>query len=142
MHGHDGAGARRHRVGDAAWIEGEGARVDVDQDRKRPGQRDPGDGRHTRVDGSDDLVAAADPVRPEREVDGLRAGTHPDCMARADIGSEFPFESFPLAAQNEPAALEYPSDRFIDVGLDGGVLTPEIAERDGRHPRYTGKVSR
>ncbi len=130
VHRDDRFGPLGDRGFDRVRVDVEGARIDVDEHRPRPGVADR---RHRRDEGErnrDDLVARTDVRGKQREVKGARAGVHADTVLRLTIGRELRFERGNLGAQGELAALQYALDRRVYLILDRRVLGLQIDKRN------------
>ena len=121
--------------------------VHVDQYRLRACRDNCENRGDERVGGGDDLVAGADAVASQRELDGREAGADADRVLGADERGELGLEPFDGGAQDEIAALEDLLNRGLDFAGESSVLRAKVDERDVRacarghflspRPRYT-----
>ena len=72
----------------------------------------------------DDLGTGADVGGPQRQLDGIGAVRDADGMGDAVIGGKGGLERFDLRAEDEPAAVEYPSDGGVELLSQFRVLRP------------------
>ena len=129
--GQDGLRARGDRAGEALRVEVQGAGVHVHEDgagaRLQHGEA--GEGGRDR--GGDHLVAGAHTERAQGERE--RVGAVPDRhrVPRAERLGQLALEGLPLGAQDEPAGVEDPRHRLVQLAPVGGHVGPEVHEGDG-----------
>ena len=133
VHGEDRPGARcdrrRHRFrGDVQrlWIE-----VREHRPRPRPHHREGGEGGGQRR--RDDLVALADAQALQRELDGLGAVGHRDHFPRPQPARELALEGLAFRPQDEPAGVQHPGQRGVDLAAHRAHVGLEVDERNGGH---------
>ena len=113
-------------------IHGPGLRLDIAQDRCRPGALDRCDRWHAGVRLCDDLVPRPYLERPQGKLDRVGAGGDANSVVRSAERGELGLEGRPFLPQDEPTALEHPCDRGIDLGLHSGGATRKVVERHRR----------
>ena len=127
VHRHDGAGALSDLLLDLIRVDEAGVRVDVGKDGRRAdvqdGVRRGGEGQRR----GDHLVAGADALREQRQMQRCRAGIDSDAVLRTDVRREVLLELDGARALRPPAGAD--SRR---VGLH---LRFRDIRQTERHPR-------
>ncbi len=115
----------------ALRVEVQGARVHVHEDgpRARLHHGEPGEGGGDR--GGDHLVAGSHAERAQGEREGVGAVPDRDRVPRAERRGQLALEGLPLGAQDEPAGVEDPRHRLVQLAPVGGHVGPEVDERNG-----------
>jgi hypothetical protein len=81
---------------------------------------------------SDDLTAAADIARDEREMESICAAPDTDGVCHTRVGREFLLESAYLFAQDVLAAVNHPTHGVIDLALVRKILGTRVGAQN--HP--------
>ena len=126
MHRHDRPGLLRDPFLHLFGIEGEVPRIDVGQDRTRPGLQDR---LHRGAEGmrrGDHLVARSDSRADQRQLERIRPVAHPDAVGRPAVPGVRLFERFHLGAEDERTAFDHPGQGRVDLRLDLPVLNRQI----------------
>jgi hypothetical protein len=131
VHGDDRLCPRRERSLDPLRVEVQRPRVDVREDGTGPrlhhGERGEGGGDR----GGHDLVARARPEGAEGEGERVGAGPDRDRVPRAERCGQLALERLPLRAEDEPAGVENPRHRLVELAPVGGHVGVEVHEGDG-----------
>ena len=103
----------------------------VDEDRRRPHK-----GHHARrrgkgEAGDEDRIARPDPLRHQRNLEGVGAARAGDRVGDAGARSQRRLQLGHRRAQDETAVLEHPRDGGVDIGLEAPVLRIQVDEGDG-----------
>ncbi len=126
--GHDRPGAWRDGRFDQSRIDVVRARVDVDPDGRRAGERNcarAGDERSRR---RDHLVARADVHRPHAQLERGHAGIQAHRVLRLAVGAKLAFEGGDVTSEDEVGVRDHPTDRGLDLCRDGGLLRLQVNE--------------
>ena len=145
MDGDHRARARRDRALDQLGRDERGARIDVDEARRRARQRDRLGGRDERVRRHDHLVAAADAERAQRQHQGFGARGDADGVRRAAVPRELLLEGLDLGAERERRAARDPLDLAQQLVHERRVGVVHSGQRDGcgaEQPRHAATAIR
>ena len=139
MHGQDRLGPRRDRGLDRGRVHRPGRRVDVDEDRGRPGVDDRGDRGDEGHRHGDHLVARPDPGREQREMQRRGARVHRDGVPDAAVGREAPPRSARPGRRARSCSCAGPRGprsrapgrwtRYCAVRSRNGIMTPAAPVR-------------
>ena len=130
VHRHDRLRPRRDPRGDVLGIEVERRRVDVGEHRRRADARDRLGGRVERERGADDLVAASDPERLEREDERVGAVRDADRVRDSEERRGLVLERLDLRPEDEAAGLEDCREALLELGDQRRVLRLHVDEWD------------
>ena len=139
MHHHDRAGARRDRGLDGGRVGIEGARIDVDEDRRAArvvdgtGGGEEGEGRR------DHLVARLEIEGAERQQQRVGARGAGDGVGGERQCRDFALEFGDFGAQDELLPVDHAADAGENRVLDGLVLSHEVQHRDAHRGYSTGR---
>jgi hypothetical protein len=135
VHGQDESGAGREGGLDLRGVHRVADRVDVHEDglcsREEDGLAGPDEG----VGHGDDLVAGADPVGAERQVQRVGAVGHRAGVSGAAEAGELLLEAAHVLAEDEGGAAEDAGQGLVDLGADARELGLEVHHRDGGRRR-------
>ena len=120
MHGENRARSRPDL--DQSRVEVHRQRIDVDEHRLQPRQRNDVRRRGERVRGDDHLVPRVEPEREHRKVQPGRARRHGNCMTRLARARQLRFEFRHAHAHREHAALDH-------LGHHVQLLEPDVRPR-------------
>ena len=130
VHGHDRLGARRDPRGHVLRIEVQRHGVDVGEDRSRADTRDRLGRRVERERRADDLVAATDPERLERDDERVGAVGDSDGVRHAEERSGLVLERLHLGPEDEPARREHGREPLFELRDQRRVLRLHVDEWD------------
>ena len=83
------------------------------------------------IAGGDHLVARADAERAQGESESVGAVPDRHGVPRAERLGQLALEGLPLGAQDEPAGVEDPRHRLVELAPVRGHVGPEVHEGDG-----------
>ena len=136
VHGDDGAD-RRHARGRAfqdvlqrGRVHGVVDGVDVDQQRRRAGHLDRGNGGDGGVGHGDDRAAAPDAQAAQRQGDGIGAVAAADHGGNAQPSGELGLEGADFVAEDIPAGRQRARNRVVDLVFQRMIAGAWIGLRD------------
>ncbi len=111
-------------------IDLEGARIDIDEHRRRAQHQRHLGGRGVGEGGQEHRVAAADAFRHHGDLQRVGAGTDRHAMLRAAELRQFGFQFGHLGAEDELAMRQHRVQPPAQVGGDARLLRLQVEERD------------
>ena len=114
-------------------IEVQRLRVDLGEDRDGAASRDRLGRCKERERGADHLVTLTDPERVERDHDRICAVRDSDCLLHAEVFGRLALETVDLGTEDEPAGLECPRKRLLQLRNQRRVLRLDVNVRNWRH---------
>src|SRR5262245_960252 len=130
--GDDGPRARGDGPRNPLGLERVRVRVDVDEDRGRPGHDDGRGGGDEGERARDHRVAGTDAYRGEGEPERVGAGRDADRVRDADVLGQVVLERLALRPKDEARGVEDAAGSLRELGAQRGVLAREIEEGDHR----------
>ena len=112
VHGQDGSGARGDPRLDLADVHQIGARIDIDEDRRRADHDDRFGSGEEGVRNRDDLIARTDPGRPQGQMQRVRPVGDGDAVSDVAVRGELVFEGQRVRPQKEVHLVEDLLDRL------------------------------
>ena len=119
---------------DGRGIEVQRHRVDVGEHRRRADAGDRLGRRVERERRADDLVAAPDPHRLERQHERVGSVRDADRVRHAEIRGGLPLERLDLGAEDEATRLEHGAEALHQLGDERRVLRLDVDEGDHDRP--------
>ncbi len=130
VHRHDRLRPGRDPRGDVLRIEVERRRIDVGEHRRRADPRDRLGRRVERERGADDLVAASDLERLEREDERVGAVRDADRVRHSEERRGLVLERLDLRPEDEASGLEDCGEALLELGDQRRVLRLHVDEWD------------
>ena len=137
MYGDDGAGARRDGRRKARWIQVVSGGQRLHRHRFGTGLRHRQPGGNVGVGRHDDLVARANAVAPQNQMQRVKPVAHAHAMAGAAVSGKFGLERLYLGTQNVVASGEHTVKRRLQLALERQVHGLEVKKRDFHAPALT-----
>ena len=131
VHRHDRLGARRDLGRDAARVDVERHRIDIDEHRLRSHADDGARGGEERVRRRDHLVPLADVERHQRDEQSVRTGGDADAVIRPAIRCDFLLHRFDVRSVDELRRFDDTQDGSVEFRFEGEILGLQVQHRDG-----------
>ena len=138
---HDGPRARRDRGLDQGRIDIAGIGLDIDIHRLAAQQHDHLGGGGKGEGRGDDLVTGLQGYGHQRDQQRVAATGHRHAVRRTAVGGQGRFHLGHLGPHDVLAVVQHALDAAVDVGLERGVLRPQVGELHSGHHASSVRLS-